>query len=312
MTKAFRLLASITAVSAYLQIALGGVVRNSGSGLGCRDQWPLCNGHPYPGWELHALIEYSHRTFGALTSVLMLITFVAALALHARRRPLLVWLAGGALAAVSLEIPLGALVVFRDLSGLLVMAHLAAAMLILGLLLATAVLAFERREGSRLGLGAWPPVATAVLAFLTLLTGGGVVAGEADQQCHSWPLCGGGLQFDFAGVNALTMLHRLTVAGLVVLAAYAAYAAWRRPDRTAAGWSVATLLLILVQAAIGAGAALSGESALFNSLHVAVGAAAWGAATIAALVVLRPAALSEGSLGLGRSRREVGASASIE
>ena len=94
MSKGFRVLASITAMSAYLQIALGGVVRNTGSGLGCQNQWPLCNGAAYPGWNVHAIVEYSHRTFGVLTSVLMLLTFFAALALYARRRPILAWTSG--------------------------------------------------------------------------------------------------------------------------------------------------------------------------------------------------------------------------
>lgn len=289
MSKGFRVLASITAMSAYLQIALGGVVRNTGSGLGCQNQWPLCNGAAYPGWNVHAIVEYSHRTFGVLTSVLMLLTFFAALALYARRRPILAWTSGGALAAVSLEIPLGALVVFRDLSGVLVLAHLAVAMIILGLLLATAVLAVERREWPvpgrqlRLALGA-----VAALAFLALLTGGGVVASEADKQCRAWPLCGAGLQFDITGANAFTMDHRLTVALLVATAAYAAWQSWRGSGRSSAAWPVAALLLTLAQALIGAGAALAGESALFNSLHVAGAAAAWGAAATAALVALRP------------------------
>jgi len=51
----FRRLAVVTAVFAYLQIALGGVVRVSGSGLGCPD-WPLCQGRPYPPADAHAML----------------------------------------------------------------------------------------------------------------------------------------------------------------------------------------------------------------------------------------------------------------
>jgi len=105
-----------------------------------------------------------------------------------------------------------------------------------------------------------------------------VVASEADKQCRAWPLCGAGLQFDITGANAFTMDHRLTVALLVATAAYAAWQSWRGSGRSSAAWPVAALLLTLAQALIGAGAALAGESALFNSLHVAGAAAAWGAA----------------------------------
>ena len=69
----FRRLAVVTAVFAYLQIALGGVVRVSGSGLGCPD-WPLCHGRPYPPADAHAIIEYSHRAVGSVTGVLIIAT----------------------------------------------------------------------------------------------------------------------------------------------------------------------------------------------------------------------------------------------
>lgn len=309
MSLAFRLLATVTAVSAYLQIAFGGVVRTSASGLGCQDQWPLCNGQPYPGWEVHAVIEYAHRTFGAVSSVLMLVTFIAAVAVFRRRRPMLAWTSGAALLVVSLEIPLGALVVFRDLSGVLVLAHLAVAMTILGLLVATAVLAHERTEpgveGTRVRvlLGG-----VAAIAFLALLTGAGVVASEADEQCHAWPLCASGLQFDFTGVNAFAMGHRLTALALFLAASYVAWRAWREASRTAGAWAVATVLVIVAEAAIGAGAALAHDSVVFDSLHVAVAAAAWGAATTAAMVSLQPQAPTESSAnrsaasGVGRTK----------
>lgn len=296
----FRVLAIVTAMCAYAQIALGGVVRTSGSGLGCRDQWPLCNGHPYPGWNVHAIIEYSHRTFGAVTAILMLATFVAAVLLYRHNHPQLAWLSGGALAAVALEIPLGALVVFGDLAGFLVLAHLMVAMLTLGLLLATAVTANAQGGLSgRAGTGFL--LATALLAYFTLLTGTGVVAAGADNQCHAWPLCGNGLIPDFSGVNAFTMIHRLTVAGLIGLAVWTAWRHRREPDRALAGWSAATVAVILIQAAIGIGAAFAVLPTLFDSLHVALAAAAWGTAETAFLLALDP----------GRARRGGGIKTSV-
>src|SRR5436190_23564679 len=88
----FRRVAFLTAFFAYLQIALGGVVRVTGSGLGCPD-WPLCHGRPYPPADLNAIIEYSHRTVGAITGVLIIATVVAAWAVFRTRRPAVAWLA---------------------------------------------------------------------------------------------------------------------------------------------------------------------------------------------------------------------------
>ena len=75
--RSFRAVAFTTAAFAYLQIALGGVVRVTGSGLGCPD-WPLCHGRPYPAADIHSIIEYSHRTVGTFTGVLLIVTVLAA------------------------------------------------------------------------------------------------------------------------------------------------------------------------------------------------------------------------------------------
>src|SRR5205823_14340181 len=98
----FRRVSVLTAVFAYLQIALGGVVRVSGSGLGCPD-WPLCQGQPYPPANLHSIIEYSHRTVGAITGVLLVATVVGAWVVFRNRRPVVARLATASLVAYGTE-----------------------------------------------------------------------------------------------------------------------------------------------------------------------------------------------------------------
>src|SRR6202162_6606251 len=97
--KLFRRLAVVTAIFAYLQIALGGLVRVSGSGLGCPD-WPLCHGRPYPPPDLHAIIEYSHRAVGSVTGVLIIATVITAWVVWRARRPAVAWLATASLIGV--------------------------------------------------------------------------------------------------------------------------------------------------------------------------------------------------------------------
>src|SRR3989475_2074612 len=112
---AFRRLAFLTAFFAYLQIALGGVVRVSGSGLGCPD-WPLCNGRPYPPADAHAIVEYSHRAVGSVTGLLIIATVVMAWIVFRKRRPLVAWLATASLIGVVGEGILGGIVVANELS----------------------------------------------------------------------------------------------------------------------------------------------------------------------------------------------------
>src|SRR5260370_20677581 len=111
----FRRLAVVTAIFAYLQIALGGVVRVTGSGLGCPD-WPLCHGRPYPPANLGSIIEYSHRAVRSVTELLILATFFRAWVVWRRRRPVAAWLASASLVARLGGALLGAGVVANELA----------------------------------------------------------------------------------------------------------------------------------------------------------------------------------------------------
>jgi heme A synthase len=285
---AFRRLAFLTAFFAYLQIALGGVVRVSGSGLGCPD-WPLCNGRPYPPANVHSIIEYSHRTVGAVTGVLLILTVIAAWMVIRRTRPMVAWLATGSLVAIAAEGGLGGVVVINELTPWLVLIHLALAMVILGFLLATAVMSLPTAPASpdrRLALAA-------AATYVLVLTGSTVVASGADESCHSWPLCGSGFAFDFGGVNAFTMLHRGAVLVVGVFLIYALVRAIRSPGLRPV--AIATVIVFAVQVAVGAGAAVT-NAGLFNGLHVAIATLVWAGTLTLALLTLpradRAAALS--------------------
>src|SRR5207245_9090485 len=105
----------------YGLVVLGGVLRASGSGLGCPD-WPLCHGHLLPPLDLHAIIEYSHRSTATLASILLVATAVAAWT-YARRRPDVRWPATAALLLLGLQVTLGAIPVLLQLPPLVVLVH---------------------------------------------------------------------------------------------------------------------------------------------------------------------------------------------
>lgn len=272
----FRRLAFTTALFAYLQIALGGVVRVTGSGLGCPD-WPLCHGRPYPAADVHSIIEYSHRTVGTITGVLLIATVVAAWIVFRRARPVVAWVATLSLVAIAAEGALGGVVVANELAPWLVLVHLALAMIILGCVLATAIISLPASPGIRDRVA---PVAAAA-TYLLMLTGSTVVASGADESCHSWPLCGGGLSPSFAGADAFTMLHRGSVLLVGIVVVYAMLIAMRR--RATRPVALATLAVFGLQVAAGAAAAVT-DAALFSGLHVAIATLVWtGVLSIALL-----------------------------
>ncbi|HSS61819.1 MAG TPA: COX15/CtaA family protein [Candidatus Limnocylindrales bacterium] len=276
----FRRLAFTTALFAYLQIALGGVVRVTGSGLGCPD-WPLCHGRPYPPAEIHSIIEYSHRTVGSVTELLIVATVILAWFVWRTRRPVVAWLATASLVAGLSEALLGAGVVVNELASWLVLIHLGLAMIILGLLLATAVMSLPASPGVP---GLRPVGAVgAVATYVLLLTGSTVVASNADNGCHSWPLCGGGFALDFTGANAFTMLHRGSALVIGILVVYVAIRAMRQASLRRV--AVATLVVFGLQVAVGAGAAVT-DTSFFNALHVAIATLLWSGMLSLALLTL--------------------------
>ncbi len=278
----FRRLAFLTAFFAYLQIALGGVVRVTGSGLGCPD-WPLCHGRPYPAADIHSIIEYSHRSVGTITGVLLIGTVALAWVVFRQRRPLVAWLATASLVAIAAEGALGGVVVANELASWLVLVHLGLAMIILGFLIATAVMSLPASTGASDPSFRRLAAVAAALTYGLLLTGSTVVASSADEGCRAWPLCASGFAFDFAGANAFTMLHRGAVLVIGAVLVYTLIQALRHPATKAA--ALATLVVLGLEAAVGAGAAVTG-AALFNGLHVAMATLVWAGMLSIALVTL--------------------------
>lgn len=92
-------------------ILWGGVVRATGSGAGCGDQWPLCDGAAIPqSPQFHTLVEFTHRLMsgGALILIVALLVWTW---LATRKGHLARWTAGIALVLVMNEAFLGALLV---------------------------------------------------------------------------------------------------------------------------------------------------------------------------------------------------------
>jgi heme A synthase len=280
--KAFRRLAVVTAIFAYLQIALGGVVRVTGSGLGCPD-WPLCHGRPYPPANLNSIIEYSHRAVGSVTELLITVTAILAWVVWRSRRPVVAWLATASLVAGLGEALLGAGVVANELASWLVLIHLALAMIILGFLVATVVASMPASSGIP-DPGFRRLVAIAAGAtYLLLLTGSSVVASGADAGCRSWPLCGSGFAPDFNGVNAFTMLHRGSVLVIGALLVFVLVRAARLSGLRI--MAIATLAIFGLQVGVGAGAAIT-DGAFFNGFHVAVATLVWAGVLATAILTL--------------------------
>src|SRR5438094_421209 len=216
--KGFRALSVAAALATYALVVLGGVVRVSGSGLGCPD-WPLCHGRVLPPLDLHAIIEYSHRTTASLTSVLVVATAVVAWVAWRNRRDLVIP-ATVAVGLLAIQVVLGAITVRLELPPMIVLAHLATAMALLGAVCVTAVAAMMPTTAGTVDAESVARARGAAAGtYLLILSGSLVVGSGASGACDAWPLCGGGFRFAFEGSPAIQLLHRgvAAVIGLLVV-----------------------------------------------------------------------------------------------
>ena len=252
----FKTLAWAAAVCTYLLIVLGAIVRITGSGLGCGDHWPLCNGHLFPPTgDIGTVIEWSHRLVAALVSVLVL-----ALAVADWRRSMV------AVGLLVLQVGLGAITVKLELPPWSVVLHLGTAMLLLATLLMTAV---GSSPGFRPGSAILLP-----LAFVTVLFGALTANLGAAAACGGFPLCNGEVWITAGPLALIQWIHRLLAYSL---AGYATVWATQTPGR---GPKI-VLGLIALQIGIGAAIVLLGLPRGLQAGHVAVGAAVWSGIVLA-------------------------------
>ena len=273
MTRRFTRLTWTAATFTYLLIILGAIVRITGSGLGCGEHWPLCNGKLLPPLDLPTLIEYGHRLAAAAVSVL--VTALAAYAWWLRRG------AGSreqyspdrmayvALGLLILQVLLGAVTVKLSLPPWTVILHLGTAML----LLATLIVAAKPIPGarpSRAGLGALG------LGFVTVLFGALTANLGAASACLGFPLCNGQVVPAGNYLQHIHWTHRLLA---YTLFAYVVWWAVRSKRRGA--WYV--VALVTLQVTVAAAMVLLGLPQPLQAAHVAVGAALWAALVLALL-----------------------------
>src|SRR5438034_338524 len=304
----YRALVYGSLIASFLVVVWGGIVRVTGSGLGCPD-WPLCHGQFLPSLDPATRIEWTHR-FLAIVGGLTVASLVLGSLIVSRADRRLLVLAIAVAVHYPLQAVLGAITVVLELPPEWVTVHLANAELLLAALTILAVIvrwpkiARERAPG-----WTWLAVAAAAGTFVLLVSGAYVRGANATTACLNWPLCGApasmppellnttvnrfvpSIDFPTNGAAAIAMLHRYIAAGAGVVVLLACIEAWRhRRDAPGLGpLAIGTAVIFIVQVAIGAANPLSGFSPWALSAHPAVASLLWCSVIGLAAVAWRPA-----------------------
>ena len=281
---------ALAATSAiYGLVIMGGVVRVTGSGLGCPD-WPLCHGQVIPPLEKPVLIEYSHRLAATAGGFLVVGLAVATWLTH-RRSTVMVTAATAAVALLVFQAVLGGVTVVNELPPNIVTAHLAIALVLLSLMLLVTTMAFLDPQPSEGGPAAvpWLPVVAALATYGLILSGSYVVGKGASIACTGWPLCNGEV---IPGGNERVLIHfahRLAAAGAGALIVAVVVQAWRQRPSVRPLVVTATLALAfyIAQALLGASNIWFQLAPGVRAAHLGVGTAVWMTLVVHVILVYR-------------------------
>jgi cytochrome c oxidase assembly protein subunit 15 len=179
--------AVISLIMNVVIVVTGGLVRLTGSGLGC-PSWPGCTEDSYvshPELGIHGAIEFGNRLFTLVLIIVAALTFISAMLYREDGRPRtdLRWLAGGLALGIPLQGVIGGITVLTELNPYVVGLHLLLSMVLIGL---AVWLVRKTWHLAPIGVSRLSVVATRVTFVLmwlavwlgTLVTGSGPHAGD--------------------------------------------------------------------------------------------------------------------------------------
>jgi heme a synthase len=184
---ALRRWAVVSLVMNILIVVTGGLVRLTGSGLGC-PTWPRCTEDSYvshPQLGIHGAIEFGNRLFTLVLVIAAALTFVSALLYREDGRPRsdLRWLTAGLALGIPLQGVIGGLAVLTQLNPYVVGLHLLLSMVLISLAVWLVRKTWHFSATAASGLSVTATRITFVLMWLTvwlgtLVTGSGPHAGD--------------------------------------------------------------------------------------------------------------------------------------
>lgn len=271
-------------------VGTGGLVRLTGSGLGC-PTWPKCTADSFVATHemgIHGVIEFGNRLLTFVLVAVAIVTFLLVVRMRAERRDLF-WLALGIGLYVPLQAIIGGITVLTNLNPYVVGLHYFASVILVALsavLVARVYAAPGPRERAVPG---WFAVATHVTSALVLVT---VVVGIL--VTGSGPHAGdGGAARNGLDPELMQHVHSWPAYATLALTVVLLVGAWRTPPALRLRlWTALLLVVELAQVGVGLWQARTGLPIWLVNIHMVLAVVLVAAMTAVVVHLKAPVALA--------------------
>lgn len=225
MLKTLKWLSVTTTIGMVFVLIGGALVTKTGSGDGCGDSWPLCEGQLIPSVITPELvIEFSHRLVSGIVGITVVLLSILAWK-HIGHIREVKFLAVMSILFLVLQALLGAVVVMWGQPDFVLAIHFGVSLISFAAVFLLTLLIFEidkKLDTSGLFIKKKHRIEIYALSIFTMVvvyTGALVRHTEANLVCGSWPFCNNAAPLDFAAFTMeqwIQMGHR-AMAGLLFL-----------------------------------------------------------------------------------------------
>ena len=225
VSKRFRFFALISCIGMLLVLLGGALVTNTDSGLGCGNDWPLCEGKLIPAYTVESMIEYSHRAVSGVEGLIVTGVFIAIFRMYKRegkayREPM--QYAWYALLFTIIQALMGAAAVKWPQSDAIMAIHFGISLIAFAATLLLVIWCYRDKKGiveaSRYPRSLLPwAIAISIYTYGVVYLGAFIRHTESAGGCLGWPLCNGEVVPELSGATGIAFIHRVAAAILGIL-----------------------------------------------------------------------------------------------
>lgn len=259
MEKWLKPLAVLSTLVMFIVMVAGSLVTKTDSGLGCGNEWPLCNGKFVPEYTLASIVEYTHRLTTGIAGIIVVLFSVLSWRYYRGNREVRA-LAIFGLFFIVLESILGASAVIWPQSSPIMALHFGFSLLAYSGVFLLTLFVLQRDRMNSMVQSPVPPSFRKWIwwitgyAYAVVYLGAYVRHTGSSMACSDWPLCQGQVIPELSGQVGIHFAHRLAALLLAILllgVLIYSIRTFKHTRRDLYGASIISFILVLVQVVSG-------------------------------------------------------------